>query len=187
MHLGEWWQGMKAVPTAVTVTHSMPWPTLSMSSLILSPTEMLSTLPILRMFEPAGAAAERRPCVPGLPTAVTVATSSGLRYGIKDTARRTVIANYIDVVAAVAVRATNGTPSPADLSTAITNAIPASIKADFPEIVAFVVPIIVSNYEIAYTHFGANAAKLYAVLNDIATGLEAGAAPYISPPKTTSP
>jgi hypothetical protein len=113
-------------------------------------------------------------------SAVTVATSSGLRYGIKDAARRTVIANYIDVVAAVAVRATSGTPSPGDLSAAITNAIPSSVKANYPEIVAFVVPVIVSNYEIAYMKFGPNAAKLYAVLSDIATGLESGAAPYIT-------
>jgi hypothetical protein len=113
-------------------------------------------------------------------SAVTVATSSGLRYGIKDSSRRAVIANYIDVVAAVAVRATSGTPSPGDLSAAITNAIPSSVKSNFPEIVAFVVPVIVSNYEIAYTKFGPNAAKLYAVLSDIATGLEAGAAPYIT-------
>src|SRR3989304_5562126 len=51
---------------AVTVTHSMPWPTLAMSNLILSPTEMLLTAVTFRMLEPARAAAARRPWVPGL-------------------------------------------------------------------------------------------------------------------------
>lgn len=117
-------------------------------------------------------------------SAVTVATSAGLRYAVKDAAKRGTIANYIDV-AAVALRTVTGSPTPDQLTAVILNALPASVKTNFPEIVAFVVPIIVSNYEIAYAKYGANAAKLYAVLNDIAVGLEAGAAPYIVlPPQT---
>ena len=63
------------VPTRVTVTVSIPWPTLSMSNLILSPAEMLATDVTLMLVAPAGASAPRKACVPGLPTAVTVATS----------------------------------------------------------------------------------------------------------------
>ena len=64
------------VPTCATVTVSMPWPTLSMSSLILSPTEMLATEVTLMLVEPAGASAPSRAWVPGFPTEVTVATSN---------------------------------------------------------------------------------------------------------------
>ena len=119
-------------------------------------------------------------------SAVTVATSSGLRYAVRDSAKRTVIANYIDV-AASAVRTISGPATPDQLSASILAAIPAGVKSAFPEIGSFVVPIIVSNYQIAYAKFGPNVKKLYAVLLDIATGLEAGAAPYISSPKTVSP
>ncbi len=50
------------VPTRVTVTVSMPWPTLAMSRRILSPAEMLATEVTLRLVEPAGAsAAESEP------------------------------------------------------------------------------------------------------------------------------
>ena len=59
----------------MTVTVSIPWPTLSMSSRILSPAEMLATDVTLMLVAPAGASAPRKACVPGLPTAVTVATS----------------------------------------------------------------------------------------------------------------
>ena len=47
------------VPTAVTVTHSMPWPGLSMSSRILSPTPMLVTDDTLRLVVPLAAFARR--------------------------------------------------------------------------------------------------------------------------------
>ena len=63
------------VPTFVTVTVSIPWPTLSMSSRILSPTEMLATEETLMLVSPAFASADSQACVPGLPTAVTVTTS----------------------------------------------------------------------------------------------------------------
>ncbi len=63
------------VPTFVTVTVSIPCPTLSMSNLILSPTEMLATDDTLMLVSPAFASADSQACVPGLPTAVTVTTS----------------------------------------------------------------------------------------------------------------
>ncbi len=51
--------GGLACRRCVTVTVSMPWPTLSMSSRILSPTEMLATDVTLMLVEPAGASAPR--------------------------------------------------------------------------------------------------------------------------------
>ena len=47
------------VPTCVTVTVSMPWPTLSMSSRILSPAEMSATDVTLMLVAPAGASARQ--------------------------------------------------------------------------------------------------------------------------------
>src|SRR3954465_14286533 len=54
-----------AVPTAVTVTHSIPWVGLAMSRRIRSPTEMLVTDETLRLVAPAGAAPGRRARGPG--------------------------------------------------------------------------------------------------------------------------
>ena len=59
----------------MTVTVSIPCPTLSMSNRILSPTEMLATDDTLMLVSPAFASAASQACVPGLPTAVTVTTS----------------------------------------------------------------------------------------------------------------
>ena len=50
---------LACVPTLVTVTVSIPWPTLSMSNRILSPTEMLATDVTLMLVAPAGASAAR--------------------------------------------------------------------------------------------------------------------------------
>ena len=61
------------VPTAATVTVSICEP---MSNRIVSPAEMLEVELTLMVVAPADAAAERRPWMPGLPIAVTVATSS---------------------------------------------------------------------------------------------------------------
>jgi hypothetical protein len=63
------------VPTRVTVTVSIPCPALSISSLILSPTEMLATDDTLMLVPPAFASADSQACVPCLPTAVIVTTS----------------------------------------------------------------------------------------------------------------
>jgi hypothetical protein len=112
-------------------------------------------------------------------TAVSVGTSAGLRYVVKDPAKRTVIANYIDVGAA-ALRTVTGTPTPDQLNTLINQAIPADIRNQYPELIAFVSPLVISSYQLAFDKYGPNAEKLYQALNDIALGLEAGAAPYIS-------
>ncbi len=46
-----------------------------MSKMILSPAEILAAFIALMVVSPAFAAAAKRVCVPGLPTAVTVTTS----------------------------------------------------------------------------------------------------------------
>src|SRR4051794_10560834 len=61
------------VPTDATVTVSILGP---MSSRIVSPAVMLVVDVTLMLVAPAGAAAASRACVPGLPTAVTVAVSN---------------------------------------------------------------------------------------------------------------
>src|SRR3954447_12982070 len=61
------------VPTDATVTFSILGP---MSSRIVSPAVRLVVDVTLMLVAPAGAAAASRACVPGLPTAVTVAVSN---------------------------------------------------------------------------------------------------------------
>ena len=61
--------------TALTVTTSVPWPTLSMSRMIWSPAVMLAAFFAWMEVSLAFAAAARAVCVPGLPTAVTVTIS----------------------------------------------------------------------------------------------------------------
>ncbi len=50
---------MAGVPTRATATVSIPWPTLSMSNRILSPTEMSETDVTLMLVAPAAASAPR--------------------------------------------------------------------------------------------------------------------------------
>lgn len=118
-------------------------------------------------------------------SAVTVATTAGLRL-IPNASERNRIANYVDVGAS-ALRTVTGTPTPQDLSDLIVKYIPTSIKDQYPEVVAFLVPLVVSQYKSAYDKYGSNAAKVYQILNDIAVGLESGASSYASHSKTASP
>jgi hypothetical protein len=117
----------------------------------------------------------------GVTPAVTVATSTGLKF--VDPAKRAVIADYIDVYASAlrTITTTEPAPTSAELATMINQFVPADVKEQYPELVTFVTPLIVSTYQSALDHYGDNAAKLYKVLNEIALGLEAGAAPYITP------
>lgn len=112
-------------------------------------------------------------------TGITIGVSTALRLGITDSARRTVVANYIEVAAA-ALRSITGTPTSDQLTALINSAIPSSVKANYPEVLAFVEPIIVSNYQALLAKYGTNTTKVYAGLNAFAIDLEAAAAPYIS-------
>ena len=113
---------------------------------------------------------------------ISLAITEALKYGIKESANRTAVANLIDYVASF-VRTLTGNPTPDQLSAAITSAIPANIRSQFPEILSLVLPVIVNNYGYLQSHF----TSAQSVLNEIATDLEAGASSYISAPKTVSP
>jgi hypothetical protein len=105
--------------------------------------------------------------------------SAGLRYGIKDDAKRTVIANYICVVAKAA-RSVGSNMSPDELTAYINSFIPANVRTAYPEIEKLGTPIVVAAYKDAVAKYGQNFTKVYAVLAQVADWLEAGAAPYIS-------
>jgi hypothetical protein len=113
----------------------------------------------------------------GLTSAVTVGTTTGLRF--VEPGKRTEISNYIDVYAQ-ALRSITGTPTSAELAALINQFVPDNVKEKYPELVTFVTPLIVSSYQSALEHYGQDAEKLYKVLSEIALGLEAGAAPYIT-------
>jgi len=119
-------------------------------------------------------------------TAIGGGTSLALQFGVKDSARRTVIANYINVYAG-ALRTISGSPTAVQLVGLLNQAVPASVRADFPELTTFVYPLIISGYQLAQKQFGTNAAKIYQWANDTAVGLENGSAAYISGPITVSP
>jgi hypothetical protein len=109
--------------------------------------------------------------------AVTVATTTGLKMAVQDPARRTVIANYLDVYA-VALRSVTGNPTPEQLTELINAFIPQDVKDKYPELVTFGVPLIVQAYKQAYDRWGSSDTVRY--LNDIAQGIEAGAAQFVS-------
>ena len=119
-------------------------------------------------------------------SSASVGTSTGLRFAVTDAAKRTAIANYLYTYSD-ALRTITGNPTPAQLIAQINAFIPQSVKNQFPELVAFAVPLIVQGYTDAYNKWGNNSAKLYEVLGDLANGIEAGAAPFISPQHSSSP
>jgi hypothetical protein len=111
--------------------------------------------------------------------AVQVGTSAAFQYAIKDSAKRTAIANYVSYASRI-VRAATGKESPDDLGKALTDAIPENVRTQIPEIATMVVPLVVSVYQTAKDRYGSDYAKIYAVLNDIATGLDSAVSPYIT-------
>jgi hypothetical protein len=111
--------------------------------------------------------------------AVSVGTGATLQYAIKDQAKRTIIANYVQYIATV-VRTVTGSPTPSQLTSLIGNAVPSNVKVNYPELLTLVSPLIVSSYQLAYDKYGADAAKIYPVLGAIALGLENGSAPYVT-------
>lgn len=109
--------------------------------------------------------------------AVTVATTTGLKLAVKDPERRTVIANYLDVYSK-ALYSVTGNPTPEQLTDLINSFIPQNVKDEYPELVTFAIPMIVGAYKQAYDRWGSENAVRY--IHDIAAGIEAGAAPFIT-------
>ena len=117
---------------------------------------------------------------------LTAGITEGLRYGVQGDARRALIANYADDIA-VGLRTITGTPTDAELTQMILSFVPANIRTQFPEIAALVVPLIVTGYDAAIAKYGNNTTQVYAVLNQLATDLENGVAPFVTQPHTVSP
>jgi len=106
---------------------------------------------------------------------VSAATSTGLKLAVKDAAKQHVIANYLNTYAG-ALRTISGNPTDAQLTQQLMAFVPADIANQYPEIASFAIPLIVSFYDWAHTKYGSDTAQLYKILNDVATGIEEGAA-----------
>ena len=109
-----------------------------------------------------------------LTTAIAVGTKAGLTL-VKNDENRTRAADYISVGAS-ALRAIAVAPTPQGLTELINSYIPENVKTDYPEVIGFVVPIVVSQYKSFYDQYSGNNEKLIKILGDIANGLDAGAA-----------
>src|SRR5216117_865596 len=110
---------------------------------------------------------------------VSFGTTEGLKLAIKDSAKRTAIANYINTYAK-GLRSISTAPTPDALLAEITEYVPANIKQAYPELQSIVFPVVSSIYGQAYQKFGSDHAKIYQVLSDIASGLETGSLPYVT-------
>src|SRR6266446_6746574 len=110
---------------------------------------------------------------------VSFGTTEGLKLAIKDSVKRTLIANNI-MVYATALRSITEVPTPDALIATINQFVPANIRQNYPELQAIVFPVITAIYGQYYAQFAGDHAKIYKVISDIAAGLEKGAQPYIS-------
>jgi len=109
---------------------------------------------------------------------VAAGTSAGLKLSIKDAGKQTVIAGYLTTYAG-ALRTISGNPTDAELTAQLLKFVPPEIQQQYPEISSFAIPLIVSFYHWAQQTYGKDTAQLYKVLNDVATGIETGSAPFI--------
>src|SRR6266436_7538196 len=105
---------------------------------------------------------------------VSFGTTEGLKLAIKDSAKRTLLANYI-MVYATALRSITEVPTPEALIATINQFVPANIRQNYPELQAIVFPVITAIYGQYYAQFAGDHAKVYKVISDIAGGLENGA------------
>ncbi len=112
-------------------------------------------------------------------TGIAIGVNTGLRMAIKDEAKRTMVANYIDVGAS-SLRTVVGTPTPEELATLMTKWIPDNIKSEYPEVISFLVPTVLTVYQSAYTKYGKDSQKVRDLIARIATDLENGAANYVT-------
>ncbi len=112
-------------------------------------------------------------------TGISLGVSTGLRLAIKDDAKRTVVADYIDV-GAHSLRTVVGNPTPEELGELMTKWIPENIKQEYPQVISFLVPTVITVYQSAVAKYGKDSQKVRDLLGRIATDLENGAAPYIT-------
>ena len=108
-------------------------------------------------------------------TAISVATSTGLKVAIKDSARRAEIAAYICGPYAEGIRSITGNPTPENFLEQINAFVPQNIKDQYPELLAFVNPIALAAYKQAYEKYQGNVVEIARYLNDVSSGLQSGA------------
>jgi hypothetical protein len=115
-------------------------------------------------------------------TGTSIGVSTYLGHGISDPTRRTAIANLGSGIAGSLRSVTTSPPPTADqLSAVIIANIPENLRTQYPEVVSFVVPLVIQGYTLAIQQYGGtNQQKVYQILNDIATGVETGCAPYVT-------
>ena len=104
----------------------------------------------------------------------SVAVSTGLSQ-IHDANQRHTIANLLQGYAP-GLRTITDNPTPAQLAALIDQYTPENIKEQYPAAVAFATPLVINAVETAIAHYGKNTAAVVKVVNDVATGLELGAA-----------
>jgi len=112
-------------------------------------------------------------------TGVSVGVSTYLQHGISDPAKRVAIAKFGSGIAGSlrTVTKLEPPPTPAELTQVILSNIPQNLQNQYPEVVAFMVPLVISGYETALAHYGGgNQQQVYQILNDLATGVETGTA-----------
>jgi hypothetical protein len=114
-------------------------------------------------------------------TAVSVATSTTLKAAIKDPQKRTEIANYIEGSYAQAIRSIVGNPDPQNFINQLNAFIPPDVQQQYPELITFVNPLALWAYQQAYDKYNGDITKVSAYLNDIAAGLQSGAAQFATP------
>jgi hypothetical protein len=109
---------------------------------------------------------------------ITAAITYGADAGFKflQSQNRAEVADWVYYVAHLLRTSTALTPD--QLGKAIYDSIPASIKTQFPGLVSYLIPKIVSVYKTYYDKYAGNNSKLVQILNDIAQGLENAASQY---------
>ena len=112
--------------------------------------------------------------------ATSVATSAALKLAITDPAKRTLIANYIEGSYANAIRSISGNPSPDNFIAQLNSFIPPTVQQQLPELITFVNPIALYAYQQAYAKYNGDITKISQYLNDVATGMQNGAAQFAS-------
>lgn len=114
-------------------------------------------------------------------TAFATATSTGLELGVKDAAKRQAMAKLLQYIASQCntFATAAGDNSPEALATFINNNVPADIKANYPELINFAVPLVVSGYGTIYKNYGNDAQFLSQWLSWVATGVSIGAGKFI--------
>jgi hypothetical protein len=109
------------------------------------------------------------------------ATKLGLQFGIQgDPAKQKAMANLLQYIAAQgnAFLSATGDNSPDALAEYINNNVPADIKTQYPELITFAVPLLVSGYQSAYAKWGNNITKLVPWMKDACAGISMGAGTY---------